>query len=35
MTSKRRIPFLRVGRRVLFDPEQLERWLADRQVGVA
>ena len=35
MTSKRLLPFLSVGRRVLFDPEQIERWLADRQVGAA
>lgn len=32
MTSKRKIPFLRVGRRVLFDPERIERWMAEREV---
>lgn len=32
MTSKRKIPFLRVGRRVLFDPERIERWMATQEV---
>jgi excisionase family DNA binding protein len=32
MTSTRKLPHLKVGRRVLFDPEQIERWLDTRRV---
>lgn len=32
MTSTKKIPFLKVGRRVLFDPEQIEHWLSARAV---
>jgi len=34
MTSTRQIPHLKVGRRVLFDPEQIERWLAEKRVEI-
>lgn len=34
MTSTRRIPHLKVGRRVLFDPERIERWMIEKRVEV-
>ena len=33
MTSQHRIPFTKVGRRVLFDPEDIERWLSSHRVA--
>lgn len=32
MTSQRRIPFIKAGRRVLFDPEQIEKWMDSHRV---
>jgi excisionase family DNA binding protein len=33
LVSERRIPFLKVGRFVRFDPVDLSRWLAANRVG--
>ena len=33
-TSKRQIPHLKVGARVLYDVEEIDRWLAARRVPV-
>jgi excisionase family DNA binding protein len=30
--AHRQIPYLKVGRRTLFDPEELQRWLEQRRV---
>ena len=32
MTSGRRIPFMHVGSRVMFDPEKIQAWLEERSV---
>ena len=32
LARNRRIPFLKVGRRILFDPELLRRWIAQQTV---
>ena len=32
LTRSRRIPFLKVGRRTLFDPELLREWIAQQAV---
>ena len=32
LTSRRRIPFIKAGRRALYDKVLLDRWLARRQV---
>jgi len=34
MTSQRRIPFIKAGRRVVFDPEDIERWMNSHRVEV-
>jgi excisionase family DNA binding protein len=34
LVEERRIPFLKVGRFVRFDPTELELWLASRRVAV-
>jgi excisionase family DNA binding protein len=32
LTRTRRIPFLKVGRRTLFDPDRLTQWIAAQNV---
>ena len=32
LARNRRIPFLKVGRRTLFDPELLKQWIAQQNV---
>jgi excisionase family DNA binding protein len=32
LTSRRRIPFLKIGRRVLYDKVLLDKWLARRAI---
>lgn len=32
LVSRRRVPFIKLGRRVVFDARQLDRWAARRQV---
>jgi excisionase family DNA binding protein len=32
LTSRRRIPFIKVGRRALYDRVQLDRWMSRRAV---
>jgi excisionase family DNA binding protein len=32
LCSRRRVPFLKIGRRCLFDRALLDRWMARRQV---
>lgn len=34
MTSQKRIPFIKLGQRVLFDPEKVAAWLAEHEQGV-
>jgi hypothetical protein len=33
--KRRQIPFVRVGRRVYFTPEQLQAWIAERSMVLA
>ena len=33
LTRTRRIPFLKVGRRTLFDPDRLTQWIAAQNVA--
>jgi len=33
MVSAKQIPFMKIGRRVLFDPSQLKEWLDDKTVS--
>ncbi len=33
LTRSRRIPFLKVGRRTLFDPEVLREWVAQQTIA--
>lgn len=33
LARSRRIPFLKVGRRTLFEPETLRQWIAQQTVG--
>ena len=32
LTRTRRIPYLKVGRRTLFEPHELSRWIAEQNV---
>lgn len=32
MTSSRSIPHVKIGKRVMFDPDDLDRWIAKRRV---
>ena len=32
MCSKRQIPFLKIGRRVRFDPQSIRRWVEEKRV---
>ena len=32
--NSRSIPFIKIGRRVLFEPEDLESWLKDKKIPV-
>ena len=32
MVSQRRIPFVKMGRRTMFDPKELDRWIAENSV---
>ena len=34
MVEDRKIPYLRIGRRILFDASELRAWLEQRRVGV-
>jgi len=33
-TYQRKIPYVKVGRLVKFDPQDLDKWLEERKVGV-
>ena len=33
MVLKREIPFLKIGKRVRFDTEELSQWLSEKSVG--
>ena len=33
--SRRQIPFLKIGRLVRFDPDEIQRWLQGKRVEVA
>ena len=34
-THDRKIPFIKVGRRVMFRPRTIEKWLKDREVPMS
>lgn len=34
LVAERRIPFYKVGKSVLFDPDELDAWFADQKVEV-
>lgn len=34
MVSEKRIPHVKVNRRVLFDPEKLAEWIAEHEIPV-
>jgi excisionase family DNA binding protein len=34
MTSQKLIPFIKLGQRVLFDPDDIKRWIAGKSVTV-
>ncbi len=34
LTSQRKIPFIKIGSRVIFQPDKIQAWLEDRAVKI-